>query len=526
MSLVIGLCGCITGAGSGAGDTTVSISIDLSQLSAAARNKIDTFEVTASGALPLQQWTFTTSYDGGEVAVVQDLADDLGPVKTSGTLYLRVEARDSTGIEVASETRKLEVQAGSGPQTVTFSLKETPNVNGCKVYQAQSPVFGEGVVTGGFDVSFSNGKYFIGYVDRTGADARVFSAVLNSNGTIASGPNLLDADLAAGSDSSQPVVLSTSTGNVVAWERLERASGQKAVVVMRTDESGAPLANTRQVIAVGTPEEVRPTLAKQGNLIAMAWGSSLSGSNQLVVGTFDATTLAPVTAARVLNASGETGNFVGLAAGATGFAALWTSHADPASPEQVQFSLLSDTLVTMTSRALTQRTTGTTTLTRLTATPTNYLGVWEDTSFAGLDEVVPVATIGLDGQQSVENYNVDPAFQDNTNWPNLVMGNDGGVQVYYQFYRAANEGPQIFLTRIGSNGAKLGSTDIQISQNFEGVKGARFPDVVSVGAMPIKNGAATADAYSVFWSEEHGGAVSRLMKAGVFCETGFYGDAI
>lgn len=508
--------------------TVLDIEIDLAGIPAIERNRIDTIEVSVSGVIELQEFTFdpTQDFSINGIAIIQTLDQEVGPIETSGDLFVRVSVL-AGNVEIAADTQVIPIEVNSGHEDVKFALAIQPSPNGCRVYNPQKPVF-DGVRVGTFGVSKANGNYFVAYVDKTNSTVetprgQLYSVKLNTKGELLNGPFLLDSDVAPNIVSALPVVYGDLNGYVVAWERYEPSSGEKSVVLLRTEYNGSPT-SLRRVIPVGKPTEVRPSIAVRQGAIAVGFGSKASANtpDQVTLASFDLFTLSPRATARELAPANYSSSYVSLAANGNGFGVLWSARASTTSEFQERFALLDQDLDVITQKILTNHE-GTAMLGRLVSTSSNFLAAWEDTRDFEFEEQIALATISTDASTISEHFNVDPTFTRSANWPNIAMGNNGGVTAFYQFRDDENHAPQVFITRIAADGTKLGSGDLQISQNFAGEAGARFPDVVYAGTTTL-NQTTPVDLYGLFWVEEHEGEVSRLMFATTYCKHDQYGD--
>lgn len=515
--------------------TKLEIKVDLSQLPVEQLPNIDKIELTVSGVLPLNQTRFDVVKDSSNnILLVQDIAKDIGPVESSGKVYVRVAARMGTA-ELAWETKVLENLVNKGREILEFQLKIVPSPNDCKITHTQVPIFDMTSIKGGtFDVEQAPGGYLFVFVDQTNGRGLLKSVLLDSTGHPTSSPYVIDTDMPAGIESNLPNLVAHEGEYLLTWERYKTPDPgitpapvtEKWVKLARLDFRGHVTA-TISPIATGLSEDARPTVAVSRDHAAVTWRHRPAGSpiDRVAIATFNALTLEPLAQARDLGEANESSGFSTIVPSFDsngGFAVQWSAKAGAAQPYNLRFATMNLDLSNLFQRWTRQSPVGSAQVGRLTKGPSFYFSSWEDLRFEeeGLEEQVVSATINQNGSSFEEVFNVDPNYTESANWPNTVFGTHSGATVFYQF-RGLNEGAQIIFTRIGLDGHKIGTGDIQISQNFVGEKGARFPDIVYTGTALDSNNV-EGDTYGVFWRDETPedaeGHLFGLMFAKVRCE--------
>lgn len=509
--IVLSLSGCIQKPDSG----PVKIEVNLAGIAAAQRETLDSIELTVSGSSPLGAQTFEIARGGDGLALVdQALEAGIGPFSAQGQLYIRVSAK-SGEVEIAFETQVIRDASSQALDGLRFELVSWQSPNDCYFTRSPSPIF-DGIIAGSFDIASTGDGFVLAYTDRSSGRALLHSVELDANGAPKGTPARIDSDIASGVESLQPMLVRAGDGFVLASQRTETAGTARWMSLKRLSLNGAPT-GASALVSAGAAEDVRPAIAFSGDRVAVAWRMNAGAADRVLIATYDPATLAQKDAPRDLGGTGATTGFVTLAARAGGgFAAAWAEKTIGDGYYDVRFALLAQSLGAQSARWIRQGI-GHAVIIRMTAVSSGgYLVSWEDNRFFAEDlpEQIYTAHVSADGTQVTEHRNVDPEFTESANWPNMALGAESGLMVYYQF-RGLNPGPQIFATRMGIDGTAFGEGDVQVSQDFGGSRGARFPDVAYAGDSTWQGKA--ADAYGLVWIEEEAGVSARLTFSKISC---------
>jgi hypothetical protein len=274
---------------------------------------------------------------------------------------------------------------------------------------------------------------------------------------------------ATSAPSSQPHILKTSTGAIVAWNE---DTAPRKVRGHRLDTTGAPTGNgadvaTLDASATNTDDVGRPVLAPApGGGTAVTWIDKLSGLRAVRVGLLDSN-LAATGIQRLGSTTAET-SFPWLAGDGSALAAIWSDKRTGVF--NVRFATL-DAQLSVSNEHELRNAVGDAQQGRVLQISAGYLAAWEDTRNGGNE--IYAALTDTTGVRSTE-FLVEEANSGDANWPHMAWnGTQAGI-VYYQFRSGA---PQIFISFVDHTGARVGGgSDLQVSATPNG-KSARFPDI-------------------------------------------------
>jgi hypothetical protein len=283
-----------------------------------------------------------------------------------------------------------------------------------------------------------------------------------------------------GGQASLPFLLPVATGYTAVWQEASTPPRTRGASL----DSNGTLTGTVEVVATARSEQMRPVLSRSPNGTAVAWMDQVAGSaanteqvgvSTTYVGLLDSNlhvrTDIPV---QQIDSAVSTG-YPWLAGDTTSLALLWSEQVS-SSAIDTYFSLLGTTLApgtnvdarnapTVTSSAL---------LGRMAQTSFGYVSAWED-SRSGSDEIY-MSLLKSDGTIYGGGLVEEPGTG-SANWPHMAWTGSAIAIVYYQFRSGK---PQIFMTFLDQNGARLGGgADAQISNTTEW---SRYPDVIWTGA--------------------------------------------
>ena len=324
-----------------------------------------------------------------------------------------------------------------------------------------------------FAFTWSNNRYEVVYADLQQQD--IFVVHLSATGQMLDAPLAIDQTPAA---SSLPNILPTRTGYVVAWTE---AGAQPHVRTHALDLSGRPT-GTSHVIAYGRSPQMRPVLARSPLGTAISWMDQVEGSAAATDDVGDSTTYvalldddvrlrADVPPQRV-NAASRSG-YPWLAGDGKTLALLWSDEQLGRSDTYfapLDGQLKAEEMINVRDPAAEHGAL----LGRLTLTDVGYLAAWEDHRSG--EEEIYMALLDPSGNRYAGGLVEEPGTG-SANWPHLAWTGSAAGVVYYQFRGGK---PQIFITFVDQNGARVGgAADAQISNTTEW---ARYPDVVWNGS--------------------------------------------
>ena len=323
-----------------------------------------------------------------------------------------------------------------------------------------------------FAFVWAGDHYVVVYADLTSQD--IFVVQLGADGAPRSTPVAVEATPGS---SRLPSIIVTPTGYVVAWEDQE---SEATVRVHALDLAAQPVGEGHTV-ATGRSAQMRPVLAGSPLGVAISWmdQAPLDLNNETDVG--DSSTYVGVLdeqlALRAMPAPSQVhpksrSGYPWLAGDAHGLGLLWSDNVS--GQTDAYFSSVDDQMTLPAAQDVRgPDAVNAALLGRLALTDAGYLAAWEDLR-SGETEIY-TSVLAPTGERYAGGL-VEEPNTGNANWPHIASGGSASAIVYYQ-YRGGR--PQIFLTFIDANGARIGgSADAQISNT---PARARFPDVAYTG---------------------------------------------
>lgn len=313
-----------------------------------------------------------------------------------------------------------------------------------------------------FTLRWDTDHYVLVYSDTSSGAGDIAVVLLDPNGRRQSEPVVLDRTPGV---SRIPTLARYDDGSyVVVWED---EAGGKTVRAARFGADGRPIGSPTQ-IAASAAQEARPVVARAFGNTYVTWMDVVSGTSVSWVAALDDNLAVRSDIRQMRLGTNAAAEFPWISGAGDSLAAVYS---DARTGNYNMRLARLDRDLRVQSDTEVRSATGDAILGRLITTDFGFVAAWEDSRTGGNE--IYMGLTNREGQE-VRGGLVEEPNTGDANWPNMAWNGAATAIVYYQFRDGA---PQIFVTFVDANGARVGNkADLRISDTLRGEL-ARYPDI-------------------------------------------------